>query len=56
MWKIDNRCDFILDTETGIFYYGSDDASKHYKGNFKRHTITSYVSGNRTNKTSLVRV
>jgi len=44
----------ILNTETGIFYYGSKEASETI--NINRGTLISYLTKKRKNKTSFIYV
>ena len=47
---------YILDLETGIYYLGCEEAYNSKNFTFKKSTFNSIMSGQRTNRTSLVRV
>lgn len=50
----ESRKKIILNTETGIYYFGNKDASKSL--NININTLYSYLSGFKPNKTSLIYV
>lgn len=47
------RRNLILDTETGIFYYNTQEASDVY--NILYNTLSRYLNGKRKNKTNLIK-
>jgi group I intron endonuclease len=52
--KKGKNCRIILNTQTGVFYVGCNEASKSIEIN--ENTLRHYLNGNRSNKTNLIYV